>query len=155
MKIWEIIGEAGRSALVGGRLDEMAKTPTEVRKRIIALSVPLVEHLVKLLKWEDERNYNKHAADVDTWAGDIQLLTRSKKVIKPSPSEYQEWMFTKRIPDVDAMTDIIKELKAYHKLPSIRSDAEVYDEILAIIYKMSFDLELNKFNTINDYLPSK
>jgi hypothetical protein len=147
MKIYEIIG----GLIAKTKIFEMAFGRADIEAKITSISDPIVEHLVKVLKWEDAVNYNKHLGDINNWMFQIQRL-KIKGNKKPSQHDYYTWMFEDVAQDELTISRFIKGLHRYHQLPVIRSDDEVYCVIKNVLYQISFELPLNKFNDINDYI---
>jgi hypothetical protein len=146
MRILELLGEKiSRSSIF-----EMAFDRKDTEARITALSEPITEHLIKVLKWADDINKQKHLGDIDSWLYKVQRF-KLRKNRKPSNHEYFEWLFTDVVQDETTLSRWIKGMYQYHNLPTLRTDDEVYQIIKAIYYKVSFDLETNSFDTITDY----
>lgn len=141
MKVFEIIYN----------LFEMAFNRKDVESKVTSLSLPLIKHLIKILKWKDDINYNKHIGDMNSWLYDIQGFS-IKGNKKPSQYDYYQWIFTDVAKNEQTISRYIKGLHHYHSLQIIRTDEEVYDIIKSIIYKLSFDLPLDNFDNIEDYL---
>jgi hypothetical protein len=131
---------------------EMAYRRNEIESKITALSDPITDHLIKILKWNDPINYKKHCNDIDKWLFKIQAF-KLKQNRRPSQSDYFQWMFSDVAANELTVKRFIRGLHEYHHLPIIRDDFEVYDMLKAIFYQLSYDLHLNRFETILDYLP--
>lgn len=150
MRIFEIITDS----LLDSVLFEMAYRRREIESKITSLSSPICKHLIKVLKWQDDINYNKHIGDINDWLFDIQRM-RIKGNKKPSQHEYFTWMYTDVVSDELTVSRMIRGLYQYHELPVVRTDEKVHDIIKGIIYQLSYDLVLNKFDDIKDYLPKE
>jgi len=147
MKIFEIIADK----LSKSYIFEMAFDRKDVEARITSIADPIVEHLVKALKWEDPVNYEKHLGDINNWLFQIQRL-KMKNNKKPTQHDYYTWMFTDVAQDELTISRFVKGLHRYHHLPIIKTDDEVFNIIKNILYQLSYDLALNKFDDINHYL---
>lgn len=143
MKVYEIIGDF---------LYEMAFARRDVESKITSLGLPIIKHLIKIVKWKDDSNYNKHVGDINSWFYDIQSF-RIKGNKKPTQFDYYAWIFEDVIASEKTLFRFIKGLYQYHNLPELRDDQEVYDIIKNVIYQVSFDLPLDQFDNIQDYLP--
>jgi hypothetical protein len=142
MRLFEIISDC---------IFEMAFKRSEVESKTTDISYQVIEHLIKTLTWEDDLNYQKHLSDINSWIYRIQSL-RLKGNKKPSNYDYYQWMFTDVLHDEETTRRWIKGLHDYHKLKQLRDYDEVFNIIKAIIYKVSFDLPLNKFEDIRHYI---
>jgi hypothetical protein len=146
MRILELLGEK----IAKSSIFEMAFDRKDVESKITSLSEPITEHLIKVLKWEDDINKQKHLRDIDGWLFKVQRLNLRKNR-KPTSHEYFEWLFSDVVQDEITLNRWIKGMHQYSTLPVNREDQEVFDIIKAIYYKVSFDLETNSFDTITDY----
>lgn len=148
MRLFEIVGDFISKSYIF----EMAFDRKDVESKITSISDPIIEHLVKVLKWDDSINYNKHIGDINRWIFQIQRL-KMKGNRKPTQHDYYTWMFEDVAQDELTISRFIKGLHRYHHFPVIRSDEEVFYVIKHILYQTSFDLPLNQFDDINDYIP--
>lgn len=63
------------------RIYEQAYKKDKIEELITSESTPLVEHLIKVLKWEDSINNKKHIRDIDQkWLDRIQDIVRKSKI---------------------------------------------------------------------------
>jgi hypothetical protein len=148
MKITEIVLDK----ILDSFIFEQAFRRRDVETRITSLSLQVVKHLIKILKWRDDINYNKHCRDIDGWVSDIQdLYIKGDK--KPTQADYFQWMFNDVVRDESMIERNIRSMSRTYILPSIRSDDEVFQLIKSILYQLSYDLPLNKVVSILDYLP--
>lgn len=132
---------------------EMSFHRKDAEGEITALSKPVIEHVVKILTYEDEINYNKHINDINSWLYDIQNIL-IKKGRRPKQKDYYMWMFDEKIEslsDIELLINI--KLIEYHKLKRIRTTREIYDVMKNIYSRLSADLSVKAFKTIKDYLP--
>lgn len=149
MKIIEIITDG----LLDSRLFEMAFRRREMESKITNLSSSICKHLIKILKWQDVVNYNKHVGNINDWIFDIQRMY-IKGNRKPTQNDYYNWMYNDVIRDELTVIRMIVGLHEYHDLPVIRTDEKVHDIVKAILYQISYDLVINKFDNIKNYLPT-
>ena len=147
MKIFEIIADRISRTYIF----EMAFDRKDVEARITSLSDPVVEHLIKMLKWKDDVNYEKHLGDINSWIFQIQRL-KMRGNRKPSQHDYYTWMFDDVAQNELTIGRFIKGLHRYHHLQVIRTDDEVHDIIKSILYQVSFELSLNNFDDIHNYI---
>ena len=146
MRILELLGKK----IAESSVFEMAFDRKDVEAKITSLSEPITEHLIKVLKWQDDTNKNKHLRDIDACLYKVQRL-KLRKNRNPSNHEYFEWLFTDVVQDEVTLNRWIKGMYQYSNLPILKKDEEVFDIIKAIYYKISFDLEANSFETISNY----
>ncbi len=147
MKVWEIISEK----LADSFLFEMAFSRKEVESKITNESYQIIIHLIKILKWQDELNYQKHIGDVNSWLYKIQAYyIKGNK--KPTQTDYYKWMFLDVAQNEKTISRYIKGLHKYHHLPVIRTDDEVFDSIKGILYQISYELPLDNFDDLTTYL---
>lgn len=142
MKLWEVIT---------GRLSEMAFERGELESKITSESYQVVQHLIKLLKWDDPVNANKHARDANNWLFKIQSF-KMKKNRRPKSQDYYQWMFIDNVGDEITIARFIRGMHEYQSLPVSRTDREVYDIIQDLIRRISPDLAANNFDGIENYL---
>lgn len=147
MKVFEIITKCLSESI----LLDMAFNRKDVESNITSLADPVIEHLIKILKWKDEANYKKHIGDINSWIFKIQRL-KLKGNKKPNQHDYYQWMFLDLVDNEIDISRWIKGMYSYNSLTQLRPDEEVYNIIKAIMYKISFDLPLNNFDDISDYL---
>lgn len=131
---------------------EMAVNRKTVENQITGLGNPIYIHLIKILKWEDDANLNKHLNDINEWLFQCQQKKINKKRI--AAKYYKDWIFQDNIDSFKEFENIIKtSLKKYSKtLKEIRSNKEVWDIIQSIIDQISKDLENFEFDDIQNYL---
>lgn len=148
MTIYEVIGDW----LYDTNIVEQAKRRSDIEFKITNEAGPLIEHLVKVLKWDDPRSYRHHITDMDGWMWTIFRLKMKESM--PKQRDYYKWMFTDHVGDVSDITEIVTELnRRYGSLPVIRSDGEIYTIIDKIIHQISIDFVARRRNSIEDYLP--
>lgn len=144
MKIIDIITDW----IYDSALFEMAFKRKDLEAKITAESYQVLKHLIKILKWKDELNYNKHIGDINSWLFDIQTYI-IKGNRKPSQQDYFQWMFLDIVNNELVVTRFIKGLHHYHNLPVVRDDFEVYNYLKMIMLQVSEQLAKNEFNGVD------
>lgn len=137
--------------IIDSRLFEMVFSRREVESKITELSFPVVEHLIKILKWDDRLNYQKHCSDINNWLLKIKSY-KMKNGKRPKQSDYYQWMFHDTVQDEKTISHWVKVLTNYHTLKIIRTDKEVFDSITNILFELSKDLSKDDIKLIQDYL---
>ncbi len=127
----------------------------KTQSRLEDFSDPLILHLIKILKWEDDINYKKHINDINNkWLLPMQRRKINKKRI--SSKDYENYLFRESFPDNFKEFDIIvnsAEFDEYRQnLKEVRSNKEVYDKINSMIKPICDDLSNYNFQTIENYL---
>lgn len=150
MRISDIIIDS----ILDSRIFEQAFRRRDAETRISSLTISIFSHLIKVLKWQDETNYNKNCSNIDEWIRQIQII-KLKGNNKPSQSDYFQWMFNDVVSNEETVIRNIKSMSRTYILPVIRTDDEVFQIIKNILYQLSYDLPVNKFESILDCLPEK
>lgn len=95
---------------------EMVIAQKHIENQISDKSEQIIFHLIKVLKWQDDLNYNKHCDDLNTWFWYCQKKKINSKRIKPK--QYQTWLFDENLAIVSDIDNIIKrDLYKYSKKP--------------------------------------
>ena len=120
-------------------ITEMAFDRKTVIKKIDGLEKPLNLHLIKIIRYKDDLNFEKHLKDIVQWLRDIQELDVGKKDKKLPEKEYFKLLFTNRFTD-NTNTKHIKDLEKgslsdYKSLNRIRTEEETI-RILYDIHKI-------------------
>jgi hypothetical protein len=147
MKLLEVLCEK----LINSQLFENAYRRQEVESKITNLALPITKHLIKILKWRDPRNYQKHIRDIDSWIYDIQTLT-IKNGKRPTQQDYFKWMFIDCAANQRTLSRLILGLHRYSNLPVLRTDEEVFDIIKMFFWNISKDLSLDQYQTLTNYI---
>lgn len=134
-------------------LTEMATTKKGAEIVIKGKGRQVFYHLLKILKYKDELNYQKHIKDIDTWLFSIQDIQMKGKNRRLKSEHYFNWLYGDLFEGFDVLTSTLnRTLKDYKELPIKRTDREVF-RILVIIYKeLSIRLSDNKFEGIDKIL---
>jgi hypothetical protein len=109
-------------------LNEMAFNKKVMEDKIRALEPQINLHLIKILRYKDDINKQKHINDIMTWLVDIQELNFNKAHRKFSKELYFKLLFTEPVTDeynIQYIKDKEKgRLKSYSTLPKIRTEQE-------------------------------
>lgn len=135
-------------------LTEMATDRKKAEKVINGLGDEIFKHLIKILYWVDDINYNKHCSDINSWLykiQDIELKPNSKRI---SAKDYYFWLYDEFYSSKNQLNSTIKrKLKDYHNLARTNiTEEELYTKLKIIYENLCVDLNTNKFEDIKDYL---
>lgn len=141
-------------------ISEMAEYRRDAERIIRGLNRQIILHLIKILYWKDEVNYNKHCNDIDTWlfnCMEIKLKPFSKRI---PAKDYYFWLFEGPFSGsndeflINQWNTIVnKTLREYSNLPKTGiSLEELHSKVKSIMKKVCVDLEKDEFNSIKDYL---
>ena len=135
-------------------LTEMATDRKKAEKVINGLGDEIFKHLIKILYWIDDINYNKHCSDINSWLykiQDIELKPNSKRI---SAKDYHFWLYDEFYSSINQLNSTIKrKLKDYHNLKRTNiTEEELYNKLKNIYEKLCKDLNTNKFEDINEYI---
>lgn len=121
-------------------IPEMAFDRKTVIKKIEGLERPINLHLIKVIRYKDELNFEKHLKDIKKWIEEIQELDVGKKDKKLPEREYFKLLFTSRFSDEHNSKYILKlekgVLSEYSNLPKLRDEKET----ISLIYKIEKEL---------------
>jgi len=135
-------------------LFEMAFDKKTIERKIDGLARPILLHLIKILKWDDKQNYNKHIKDINSWLREIDRLELKPKKKKLKSDIYYFWLYDGPIGNSIRIINsyIDGDLEDYHKLNIKRSNKEVMISIEKIIKQISIDISNNRLEKIQNYL---
>lgn len=127
------------------QLNEMAiKNKKEIKFKISNLEDIINLHLVKLLAYKDDYDYEKYLNDIDTWVQKIQSYDYQKTNNKLSRGEYYNILFIQPITDINNTTwvenVISRRLKEYKKLPRTTSTNHEILFYIQTIWELTSDL---------------
>ena len=136
------------------KLDEFLLEMTFKRKDIIFKIqneiIPVNIHLIKLLKFDDKVNFNKHLKDIENWFFGIQEYKLKSNGKRFTQKKYFDLFFQEPFTnknDVRAITDIVKRrLRDYSNLTILRNDQDVLNIIYKIHKLTSNMVSQNKLN---------
>lgn len=136
------------------KLSEQAYQKQKAEELITNEVSPLVEHIIKILKWEDSYNNPKHAIDIDQkWSDKIQdVLLKSKIHLKKNiidriiidesiqnfdyymnklDKRYRSANLNHQRTNKEVKTDLLKVLNElsnrYYRFQTIKRDIEIID----------------------------
>ncbi len=137
-------------------ISEMAFDRKTVMRKIDGLEKPINLHLIKIIRYKDDLNFDKHINDIIVWLTDIQELDVGKANKKLPESDYFKLLFTNRFTNehnIKHIEDLEKgSLKKYNDLPKIRSISETLELIYNIHKEISKRLSQNNIWDIEDYI---
>lgn len=109
---------------------EQANPIRVTEQKISNEAFPLFVHLIKMLKWEDYRNNDKHRRDINQkWLNRI-FRAVDQSEIKPKPGRIKRWIFDEIKDSFEREVDLLKD--NYGSLKEYRSD----EEVLALLEKI-------------------
>ncbi|MEO5349608.1 MAG: hypothetical protein H7836_08180 [Magnetococcus sp. YQC-3] len=123
-------------------LDELVK----LRKFIIL-------HLVKIIRYKDDINYNKHITDIDDMVEDCMRSLKWRDTPRLKLQDIEKFIFVEFYSNIEIFKKLVNRLdKKYNKLPIINNDVEdIYNKIKHIVKLLSKDIFTKRFDTIEDY----
>ncbi len=122
-----------------------------IEYEVTCLAAPVVDHVMKILKWDDPQYFFYDRHDVDMWIYEIPTPRLSGLRLKSD--DIFKWLVQEYIPDPQRCKMIIHgKLDRYHHLPVVRSDEEVFQETYRILRQAVDDFVAHKFFSIEDYL---
>ena len=137
-------------------ITEMAFDRKTVIKKIDGLEKPLNLHLIKIIRYKDDLNFEKHLKDVKNWLVQIQKMDVGKKNKKLPEKEYFKLLFTQPFTDATNIKRIQNyeksDLKDYSKLPRIRSEQETVELLFKIHKEIAKRLSNDDIWDIEDYI---
>lgn len=131
---------------------EMSFQRRKILDTIRGFQIPINEHLIKLLRYKDEINKQKHINDLETWLYDIQDMYFLKSNKKLSKEDYFEVLFNEPITSKDNVSYLKNKekgkLRDYQSLPKIRDEKET----LTLLYDCQVMIsKLLSTNSISDF----
>jgi hypothetical protein len=134
-------------------LHEMSFPRKDVESEITALSHPILEHVIKILTFDNQLDYKKHIVDMTNWLLYVQRL-KIKGNKRPKQKNYYMWLFKETIESVKVVDTWIEYgMTDLHKYQRLRKSDEVYEVMTDMFKRISKDMSVNNFKTIVDYLP--
>ena len=137
-------------------ITEMAFDRKTVIRKVEDLEDQINLHLVKIIRYKDDLNFEKHLKDVKNWLVQIQKMDVGKKNKKLPEKEYFKLLFTQPFTDVTNIKRIQdyekSDLKDYLKLPRIRSEQETVELLFKIHKEIAKRLSNNDIWDIEDYI---
>jgi hypothetical protein len=131
----------------------MGISKSDAERKVKNIFTHIFKHLVKILKWDDPVNYDKHIADIDNWIYDLYILKLKPNGRPISGKLMYAWLFGD---DLDSMEDVeitVRILsKSYSKLPVLLTNEQLYARLTEIYGKLSQDIDQRNFESIDTYL---
>lgn len=128
-------------------LFEMAFERKVIFDKIRGLENQINLHLIKIIRYEDEQNFQKHINDLETWLIDIQDLDFRKVNNKLKQQDYFNLLFTEPITNVDNIQYIKNKergkLKKYTNLKRFKTEQETLYILEKLHIEMSYLLSKN------------
>ncbi|MBB1125602.1 hypothetical protein [Thiospirillum jenense] len=133
-------------------IHEMAFDRRNAEAKITFQGLEILKHLIKLLKWEDSYNHNKHIGDINGWLFSIQRITYKPKNKRFKSEQYYQFLFEEQVKSLDDINTYIKiDLKDYSNLKVKNSNEYVYTELCSLYKKISVDISDGLFIGIDKY----
>ena len=137
-------------------ITEMAFDRKTVIKKIDGLEKLINLHLIKIIRYKDEVNFEKHLKDIINWLIDIQEMDVSKKHKKLPEKDYFKLLFTNRFTDSNNAKHIDElekgSLREYKNLTRIRTTEETININFKIQKEIAKRLSINDIFDIEDYI---
>jgi hypothetical protein len=93
---------------------EMAFERDHAENKITELALPVLNHIIKIFKYEDEYNNLKHINDIDNWLFNIQRILIKPRNKRFKPEQYFKFLFEEQIKSpIDITNYINRELREY------------------------------------------
>jgi hypothetical protein len=147
MKIRELIGDW----LMNTDIVTEALNRSKASERISGFTTPIVNHIIKVLKWKDPLNYRKHLGDIDDWIHELADVSISGGK-RPTSNDYNEWIIGHTNINIERW--MRKLNRDYKSLPVMRSDAEVDAELTRIMTQLVDSIISQTFNSIEQFVPN-
>lgn len=113
-------------------LNELAYHRPKALGKIQGIQKPLTLHIIKVLRFEDDRNKNTHIADINNWFKEISLIKIRKGELKGK--DVLEQLGYQNLSESYIEELINKDLKSYHKLNTLLEIRDIID-IMKKIFK--------------------
>lgn len=130
---------------------EQASKANEAQSKMNSLSKDIIEHLVKIYKWNDEQNVKNHLSDISSWMYSVSKV-RVANNKRPTYKQCYQWIITDTFNNVDELTILINSMKKYQHLPVKNTDSSVSDIIKSILEPFCEDIASGHFKDAYDYL---
>jgi len=137
-------------------ITEKAFDRKTVMRKIEDLEDQINLHLVKIIRYEDELNFEKHLKDIMTWLIKIQKMDVGRKCNKLPQKDYFKLLFVQPFTDEtnsQRIRDYERSDLKYHKnLPRLRTEEETVKIIHKIQKEIAKRLSENDIYDIDDYI---
>jgi hypothetical protein len=136
-------------------LSEMTNDRKKTEELITNLSYQPLLHIIKILRYDDPRNYNHHISDINTWLTDIIKYIYRYKGKQLKLEQLLDWMLNDHTAldfvKMFSRDESIGSLKKYSNLSKLRSFEEIEIIINDIYPELIEDLLDNSFEGIQKY----
>jgi hypothetical protein len=109
-------------------------------------------HLIKLLKWQDDLNYDKHIDDINTWLIEVSRIHMKPKGNIPSTRNYFDWLFGSYNSHSETNYTVKVLTSKYGNLPVLLTNEQLYERLNTVYQMLSIDLGTRQFEGIQKYL---
>lgn len=137
-------------------ITEMAFDRKTVIRKVEDLEDQINLHLVKIIRYYDELNFEKHIKDIMTWLVKIQKMDVGRKGNKLPEKDYFKLLFVQPFTDEKNSQRIRdyerSDLKNYKDLPRLRTEEETVKLIHKIQKEIAKRLSENNIYEIDDYI---
>ena len=136
-------------------INEMAFEKSKAESKVTELGLPVLYHLIKIFKWNDQLNYNKHIHDINAWLIRIQDILIKPKSKRFKPEQYYKFLFEEQIKSKEDVTFKIESgiFDEYRDLKILEeSDQVIYEKLKSIYKNISVDISKREFKNIRNYL---
>lgn len=131
----------------------MAYLQKKAEEKVSGLSKPILTHIIKVLYYKDDVNFDKHCSDINEWLDSISGIKLKPKNKRLSPSKYYEWLFDEPVDGISTLDGILNRLnRDYNSLPKLRSKEDIMNKLYPLYTQLSIDLSNDTFFSIKDYL---
>lgn len=154
MRLSELFGDIQYkigNAILELPIVEQASKAHEAQSKMNSLSKDIIEHLVKIYKWDDEQNIKNHLSDISSWMYSVSKVRVANNKI-PTYNQCYQWIITDTFKNVDELTILINSMKKYQHLPIKNTDNNVSDIIISILEPFCKDISSGQFKDAYDYL---
>jgi hypothetical protein len=130
----------------------MAFTRSKAQNKVSDKGIQIRLHLIKILKWNDPINYDKHLDDINNWLYEIADIRLKSDGKNPTIKNYLDWLFGDRDLQEDTNYTINMMKSNYGGLKERMSDTEVHNYLHRLYRQLSNDLGTRRFEGIQKYL---
>lgn len=139
-------------------LNEMSEMRKDAERQIRGLSKPIILHILKIIIWKDDKNFNKHISDIDEWIYDVMKIDLKPRARPVPEKDLYDWLFDKPYGSERSINILItRHLKEYHNLPknplTANQEKHIFNFLRSLYTQLSKDIFTSEFETIKDYLP--
>lgn len=127
-------------------LYEMAFSKRKVEEKVTGIAPQIMKHVIKVVRYNDPNNLNKHIRDIDAWYESIVETPKSKPA--PTEADYFKWLYSELVYD---LIRVVRRLdRDYDTLKVIEHDAEVIRFKFAAVSRYAAKAIYNRTGTSRD-----